>query len=177
MIQIKSEREIGLMREAGRILRETRTYLESYIKPGISTLELDKMAEIFILKQGATPAFKGYNDFPGTLCTSVNEEVVHGIPSAKRILKEGDIVTLDIGVTYKGYHADSAKTYPVGEVSQDILKLLEVCEASMYVGIEQAKPGNRVSDISHAIESYVKPYGYGIVRRISPGHGIGRSLP
>lgn len=175
MIQIKSTREIELMREAGRILKETRTYLESYIKPGISTLELDLLAEAFILKQGGKPSFKGYNDFPGTLCTSINEVVVHGIPSKKHILKDGDIITLDIGVNYKGYHADSAKTYPVGNISSELSQLLKVCEESLYEGIKMAVPGNHVSDISHAIESYIKPYGYGIVEEFT-GHGIGRTL-
>lgn len=175
MIQIKSMREINLMRKAGKILVETRKYLEDFIKPGISTLKLDKLAEEFIIKQGALPSFKGYNDFPGSICTSVNEEVVHGIPSANRILKDGDIITVDIGVNYKGYHADAAKTYPVGNITDDLKQLLDVCEKALYVGIELAKPGNHVSDISHAIESFLKPYGYGIVEEFT-GHGIGRSL-
>ena len=175
MILIKSQREIELMREAGRILDLTRQMLETHIKPGISTLQLDALAEDFILKLGATPSFKGYHGFPGSICTSINEVVVHGIPSSKHILKEGDIITLDFGVNYKGYHADSATTYPVGQVSDEVQKLLEITEKSLYVGLEQAKPGNYVSDISHAIESYVKPFGYGIVEEFT-GHGIGRSL-
>ncbi len=175
MIQIKSQREIELMREAGRILDLTRKMLEEHIKPGISTLQLDQLAESFIINLGATPSFKGYHGFPGSICTSINEVVVHGIPSNKHILKEGDIITLDFGVNYKGYHADSATTYPVGKVTPEIEKLLEVTEKSLYVGLEQAKPGNQVSDISHAIETYVKPFGYGIVEEFT-GHGIGRSL-
>lgn len=175
MIQIKSQREIELMREAGRILDLTRKMLEEHIKPGISTLQLDQLAESFIINLGATPSFKGYHGFPGSICTSINEVVVHGIPSNKHILKEGDIITLDFGVNYKGYHADSATTYPVGKVTLEIEKLLEVTEKSLYVGLEQAKPGNQVSDISHAIETYVKPFGYGIVEEFT-GHGIGRSL-
>lgn len=175
MIQIKSQREIELMREAGRILDLTRKMLEEHIKPGISTLQLDQLAESFIINLGATPSFKGYHGFPGSICTSINEVVVHGIPSNKHILKEGDIITLDFGVNYKGYHADSATTYPVGKVKPEIEKLLEVTEKSLYVGLEQAKPGNQVSDISHAIETYVKPFGYGIVEEFT-GHGIGRSL-
>ncbi len=175
MIQIKSQREIELMREAGRILDLTRKMLEEHIKPGISTLQLDQLAESFIINLGATPSFKGYHGFPGSICTSINEVVVHGIPSNKHILKEGDIITLDFGVNYKGYHADSATTYPVGKVTPEIQKLLEVTEKSLYVGLEQAKPGNQVSDISHAIETYVKPFGYGIVEEFT-GHGIGRSL-
>ena len=175
MIQIKSQREIELMREAGRILDETRRLLESHLKPGVSTLQLDHLAEEYILSLGATPSFKGYHGFPGSICTSINEVVVHGIPSTKQVLKEGDIITLDFGVNYKGYHADSATTYPIGEVSPNISKLLEVTEKALYVGLEMAKPGNYVSDISHAIESYVKPFGYGIVEEFT-GHGIGREL-
>jgi methionyl aminopeptidase len=163
------------MREAGRILDLTRHMLETHIKPGISTLQLDALAEDFILKLGATPSFKGYHGFPGSICTSINEVVVHGIPSSKHVLKEGDIITLDFGVNYKGYHADSATTYPVGQVSDEVKKLLEITEKSLYVGLEQAKPGNHVSDISYAIESFVKPFGYGIVEEFT-GHGIGRDL-
>jgi methionyl aminopeptidase len=175
LILIKSQREIELMREAGRILDLTRQMLAEHLKPGISTHQLDTLAEDFIKKMGGTPSFKGYHGFPGSICTSINEVVVHGIPSVKHILKEGDIITLDFGVIYKGYHADSATTYPVGEVSEAIKKLLEVTEKSLYIGLEQAKPGNHVSDISHAIESYVKPFGYGIVEEFT-GHGIGRDL-
>ncbi|MCF7930759.1 MAG: type I methionyl aminopeptidase [Acholeplasmataceae bacterium] len=175
MIQIKSKREIELMREAGRILELTRQMLEEHIKPGISTHQLDQLAENFISNLGATPSFKGYHGFPGSICASINEVVVHGIPSKKEILKEGDIITLDFGVNYKGYHADSATTYPVGEIKPEIQQLLDVTKKSLYIGLEQAKPGNRVSDISHAIESFVKPYGYGIVEEFT-GHGIGRDL-
>lgn len=175
MIQIKSKREIELMREAGHMLEQTRRLLEKHIKPGISTLQLDELAENFIVSLGATPSFKGYHGFPGSICASINEVVVHGIPSKKHILKEGDIITLDFGVNYKGYHADSATTYAVGHISNEIKQLLDITEKSLYVGLEQAKPGNRVSDISHAIESFVKPYGYGIVEEFT-GHGIGRSL-
>lgn len=163
------------MREAGRILELTRQMLEEHIKPGISTHQLDQLAENFISNLGATPSFKGYHGFPGSICASINEVVVHGIPSKKDILKEGDIITLDFGVNYKGYHADSATTYPVGEIKPEIQQLLDVTKKSLYVGLEQAKPGNRVSDISHAIESFVKPYGYGIVEEFT-GHGIGRDL-
>ncbi|MFA6800740.1 MAG: type I methionyl aminopeptidase [Acholeplasmataceae bacterium] len=175
MIQIKSNREIELMREAGRILEVTREMVKNHIHPGVSTYHLDQLAETHIRSLGGIPSFKGYQGFPGTICASVNEVVVHGIPSKKVILKEGDIVTLDFGVNYKGYHADSATTYPVGEVTDDIKKLLEVTEASLYEGLKFAKPGNRVSDISHAIEVYIRPYGYGIVEEFT-GHGIGRSL-
>ena len=163
------------MREAGRILDETRLMLKEHIKPGVTTHDLDKLAENYIRNLGAIPSFKGYHGFPGSLCTSVNEVVVHGIPSKTKKLKDGDIVTLDFGVYYKGYHADSATTFPVGKITDDIKQLLEVTERSLYVGLEQAKPGNRVSDISHAIEAYVKPFGYGIVEEFT-GHGIGREL-
>lgn len=175
MIQIKSQREIELMREAGRILDLTRDMLKEHIKPGVSTHHLDQLAEKFILNLGATPSFKGYHGFPGSICASINEVVVHGIPSQSHVLKEGDIITLDFGVYYKGYHADSATTYPVGKISDEIKQLLEVTEKALYVGLEQAKPGNYVSDISHAIETFVKPYGYGIVEEFT-GHGIGREL-
>jgi len=175
VIQIKSTREIELMREAGRILDETRKMLATHIKSGVTTHHLDQLAEDYILKQGAAPSFKGYYGFPGSICASVNEVVVHGIPSKKKILKDGDIITLDFGVNYKGYHADSATTYPVGEISEALKKLLEVTEQALYVGLKMAKPGNYVSDISHAIESFVKPYGYGIVEEFT-GHGIGREL-
>ena len=163
------------MREAGHILEMTRIMLQEHIKQGVSTYHLDQLAESFIVSLGATPSFKGYHGFPGSICTSVNEVVVHGIPSKKKILKEGDIITLDFGVFYKGYHADSATTYPVGEVTDEIKELLSVTEASLYEGLKQAKPGNHVSDISFAIESFIKPYGYGIVEEFT-GHGIGREL-
>ena len=163
------------MREAGRILELTRQMVKNHINPGVSTFHLDQLAETHIRSLGGTPSFKGYQGFPGSICASVNEVVVHGIPSESIKLKEGDIVTLDFGVNYKGYHADSATTYPVGEVSDEVKKLLEITEASLYEGLKFAVPGNHVQDISHAIESFVKPYGYGIVEEFT-GHGIGRSL-
>lgn len=175
MIQIKSKREIELMREAGNILDMTRNMLKEHVKPGISTHHLDQLAENYIKSLGAIPSFKGYHGFPGSICASVNEVVVHGIPSKRKVLKEGDIITLDFGVIYKGYHADSATTYPVGHIDEKLEELLKITEESLYVGLAQAKPGNHVSDISHAIEAYVKPYGYGIVEEFT-GHGIGREL-
>lgn len=175
MIQIKSQREIELMREAGHILELTRQMLEKHLRAGISTHHLDQLAEAFIIEHGATPSFKGYHGFTGSICTSINEVVVHGIPSLKHTLKEGDIITLDFGVNYKGYHADSATTYPIGVISDEIKQLLDVTEKALYVGLEKAKPGNHVSDISAAIEAYVKPFGYGIVEEFT-GHGIGREL-
>jgi methionyl aminopeptidase len=175
VITIKSKREIELMREAGRMVALTRDYLKDHIAVGVSTKQLDELAEAYILSLGGIPSFKNYNGFPGSICVSVNEVVVHGIPSKKVILKEGDIVTLDIGVQYKGYHGDSAWTYGVGKISNEDQQLLDVTLNSLFEGLKQAKPGNRVSDISHAIESYVKPYRYGIVEEFT-GHGIGLSL-
>lgn len=175
MIIIKSQREIELMREAGNILALTREMLVPHIKPGITTAKLDKLAEQFIISKGAKPSFKDYNGFTGSLCTSVNEVVVHGIPSHKKVLKNGDIITIDIGVDYKGYHADSAYTYPVGKISSEVEKLLQVTKDALYEGLKYAKPGNHVSDMSHAIEQFAKPYGYGIVEEFT-GHGIGTSL-
>lgn len=163
------------MREAGRILALTRQMVKDHIRPGVSTYHLDQLAENHIKSLGGIPSFKGYQGFPGSICASVNEVVVHGIPSKKDILKEGDIVTLDFGVNYKGYHADSATTYPVGKISDEVKKLLDITEQSLYEGLKFAKPGNRVSDMSHAIETFVKPYGYGIVEEFT-GHGIGQSL-
>lgn len=175
MITIKSDREISLMREAGRMVALTREEVKKHIKPGMDTKTLDKIAEDFIISLGGVPSFKDYNGFPGSVCLSVNEVVVHGIPSKKVILKEGDIVSLDIGVLYKGYHGDSAWTYPVGQISKENQQLLDVTLQSLYEGLKAIKPGNRVSDISHAIESYVKPFGYGIVEEFT-GHGIGSKL-
>ena len=174
MIILKSQREIDIMREAGRMVALTREEVRKHIKPGITTAKLDEIAETHIRSLGGVPSFKGYHGFPGSVCLSVNEVVVHGIPS-DLVLKEGDILTLDIGVYYKGYHADSAWTFPVGVISDENKKLLEVTLNSLYAGLKMAIPGNRVSDISHAVEAYVKPYGYGIVEEFT-GHGIGRSL-
>lgn len=175
MIYYKSKREIEIMRNAGLILAETRLELERHLKPGISTLELDKIAEDYIKSRGALASFKNYEGFPGSLCASVNEEVIHGIPSKKRILKDGDIISIDLGVNYQGYHADSAWTYAIGDVKPEVLELMKITEEALYQGLEAAKPGNRVGDISYAIESYVNQFGYGIVREFT-GHGIGKSL-
>ena len=152
MITIKSEREIELLREAGRIVALTHQELQKHIRPGISTLELDEIAEKTIRSYGATPSFKGYGGFPGSICASVNEVVVHGIPKKNIILHDGDIVALDIGACYKGYHGDSAWSYAVGNIDSDAQKLMEATEKALFAGLAMAKPGNRLTDISHAIE-------------------------
>jgi methionyl aminopeptidase len=175
MILLKSKREIELMKEAGRIVAVTHRVIKDAIKPGISTYELDKLAEKVIREHGATPSFKGYNGFKGSICASINNVVIHGIPSKKHILKNGDIISIDIGACYKGYHGDSAWTYPVGEISEERKRLLKVTEESLYAGLEYAKPSNRLSDISHAIEKYVLENGYSVVLDFS-GHGVGSKL-
>ena len=174
MIIIKSQKEIEIMREAGKIVAETHEILRSAITPGISTLELDKIAEENIRKYNAIPSFKGYGGFPGTICASVNEEVVHGIPG-NRVLKDGDIVSLDVGAYYKGYHSDSAKTHGVGIISEEDRKLIEVAKESFYEGIKFAKLGYRLSDISHAIQAHVEKHGFSVVRDLV-GHGVGSEL-
>jgi methionyl aminopeptidase len=174
MIICKTPREIEIMREAGKIVALTRKELEKHIRPGITTKELDAIAEEVIRQYGAIPSFKGYNGFPGSICASVNEELVHGIPG-DRVLKEGDIISIDVGAQYNGYHADSAWTYPVGEIAAETKKLLEVTEKSLYIGLEEAKPGARLSNISHAIQTYVESHHFSIVREYV-GHGIGQDL-
>lgn len=174
MIILKSANELERMRQAGKIVYLTHQELKQIIQPGVTTKELDQLAEQVIRKYGATPSFKGYNGFPGSICTSVNEELVHGIPGNRK-LKEGDIISIDIGACYEGYHGDSAWTYPVGTISPEAKKLLEVTEASLYKGLEQAKPGARLGDISHAIQTVAEQAGFSIVREYV-GHGIGQSL-
>ena len=174
MIKIKSEREIELMRQAGEIVGLTHNYLKQFIKPGITTLELDKLANDYILKQNATPSFKGLYGFPGTICISVNEEVVHGIPSHRK-LKDGDIVTLDIGACYKGYHGDSAWTYTVGNVKPEILDLLKETEESLFAGLSVIKAGARVGDIGYAVSEVAKKYKLGVVKELV-GHGVGSDV-
>ncbi|MBA4537037.1 type I methionyl aminopeptidase [Bacillus aquiflavi] len=174
MIICKTPREIEVMRKAGRIVALTHKELQKHIVPGMTTKELDVIAENFIRKHDATPSFKGYNGFRGSICTSVNNELVHGIPS-DRVLEEGDIISIDIGAKYNGYHGDSAWTYPVGKIDSDTEYLLEVTEVSLYKGLEEAKPGARLSNISHAIQMYVEANGFSIVREYV-GHGIGQDL-
>lgn len=174
-ISIKTEKEIELMQESGRILALVLKELESYIKPGISTLEIDRKCYEIIKGYGCRPSFLNYNGFPASLCVSVNDEVVHGIPDKDHILKEGDIVSLDCGVIYEGYHSDAARTVPVGEISEEAKKLIEVTEKSFFEGIKYAKAGKHLHEISEAIQTYVESFGFSVVRDLV-GHGIGRNL-
>jgi methionyl aminopeptidase len=174
MVIIKSLREIEQLKRSNAMVAEVFEKLRSMIVPGITTRELDQVAEEYILSKGARPAFKGYRGFPATLCISINDEVVHGIPGQRR-LKEGDIVSLDVGVNYVGYFGDAAITLPVGEVDPEAKRLLEVTERALYIGIENAKTGNRLFDISYAIQSWVESHGFSVVRDFV-GHGIGREL-
>lgn len=174
MISIKSEREISLMRKAGNIVYRTHKYLEPYIKPGITTKELDKLAYDFIISQDATPSFLNYQGYPASICTSINDEVVHGIPGNRK-LKNGDIIGIDIGACYQGYHGDSAWSYVVGSVSREKAYLLEHTEKALYEGLKQVKPGNRIGDISNAIETYANNHKLGVVRELV-GHGIGNHV-
>lgn len=174
MIICKTPREIEIMREAGRIVALTHQELKKHIVPGITTKELDKVAEAFIRKCNATPSFKGYNGFTGSICASVNEELVHGIPG-DRVLNNGDIISIDIGAEYNGYHGDSAWTYAVGSIDEETQRLLDVTEESLYKGLNEAKPGDRLSNISHAIQTYVEANGFSVVREYV-GHGIGQDL-
>ena len=175
MISVKSLREIELMRTAGKITGETLQLLAESIVPGITTLELDQLAENYIRKCGAVPSFKNYGGFPKSLCASVNDEVIHGIPSKTKVLKEGDIISFDIGACYKGYHGDAARTVAVGKIPDEAQKLIDVTKQSFFEGIAFAKPGQRVSDISAAIQKYAEGFGYGIVRDYV-GHGVGSEL-
>lgn len=174
MIICKSEVELGFMREAGRIVAETHRLLAKSIEPGITTLELDSIAESFIRSQDATPSFKGYNGFSGSICASVNEELVHGIPG-KRKLNEGDIISIDIGAEYRGYHGDSAWTYGVGKITEAAQQLLDVTEQSLYAGLALVKPDVRLYTISHAIQRVIEDAGFSVVREYV-GHGIGAAL-
>ena len=174
MIIIKNDKEIDLMRIAGRIVAETLLLVEKKVKPGITTAELDRIAEEFITKHGAIPSFKGLYGFPASLCISVNEQVVHGIPGGY-VLKEGDIVSVDCGAHINGFHGDAARTFAVGNISEEANKLIKVTEESFFKGLEFAKVGNRLTDISHEIQRYVEASGFSVVRDFV-GHGIGRSV-
>ena len=174
MIIIKTEKEIDLMRQAGKIVAETLLLVEKKVKPGVTTAELDRIAEEFITKHGAKPSFKGLYGFPASLCISVNEQVVHGIPGGY-VLKEGDIISVDCGAEINGFHGDAARTFAVGEISEEARKLITVTEESFFKGVEAAVVGNRLSDISHNIQKYVEANGFSIVRDFV-GHGIGRAV-
>lgn len=174
MIVIKSNNEIDIMREAGKIVAGAHRLVKKAIVPGITTAELDRVAKDYILKKGAVPAFKGYQGYPANICTSLNNQVVHGIPGPIP-LKEGDIVSVDIGAFYNGYCGDAARTHPVGQITPEAKKLIEVTRNSFYKGLEFAKEGYRLTDISHAIQSYVEDYGYSVVRALV-GHGIGQEM-
>jgi len=175
MIILKSRREIDIMREANRIVAQTHAFLSEKMKPGISTAELDQLADEFIRSKGAVPSFKGYQGFPASVCISINEEVVHGIPTDHRYLEDGDIVSIDIGTFYEGFKGDAARTHAVGSISKNASKLLKVTEESLLKGIEKAVIGNRLFDISHAVQEYVENNGLSVVRDYV-GHGIGREM-
>jgi len=175
MIYYKSAREITLMREGGRILAEVVERLRALAKAGTSTLEIDEAVEAFLGERGAKPAFKGYRGFPATVCISINEEVVHGIPSPRRRLKEGDIVGFDLGCIVEGYYADCAVTLPIGEIPTAVQKLLDVTRESLELAIQECRPDRRLSDVSHAVQRHVEAHGFGVVRSFV-GHGIGRAL-
>ena len=174
MIICKSDAELKLMREAGRIVADTHCLMAKAVEPGITTLELDRIAEKYIRSQGATPSFKGYNGFPGSICTSVNEELVHGIPGKRKLL-EGDIISIDIGAEFQGYHGDSAWTYAVGSISDDAQRLLDVTEASLYAGLAIVKQDVRLYTVSNAIQQCIEEAGMAVVREYV-GHGIGAKL-
>ena len=174
-VTIKSPREIELMREAGRILAKTHEELAKNLRPGMSTWDIDHMGEEIIRSYGCIPSFKNYNGYPASICVSVNDEVVHGIPHKEHFLDEGDIVSLEAGVIYKGYHSDAARTYGIGQIDDDAKKLIEVTRQSFFEGIKFAKAGNHLNDISAAIQKYAESFGFGVVRDLV-GHGIGSHL-
>lgn len=167
--------EIVLMKKAGQLTRDALNYAETLIKPGISTLELDNLVKKFIIESGGQPSFLGYDGFPGSICASVNDMVVHGIPSANIILKEGDIISVDVGVIYKGYNGDAARTFPVGKISPEKARLIEVTKQCFFEGIKHLKVGDRLGKMSHAIQAYAEKNGYSVVRELV-GHGIGRKM-
>ena len=175
MIQLKNADQIKIMKEAGRITGEALLVARDHVRPGISTYELDRLVREHIEKAGAKPSFLGYGGFPGSACVSINDEVIHGIPSKKRFLEEGDIVKVDVGAFYKGFHGDSARTIPVGRVSDEAMKLIEVTRASFFAGVEQMKIGNRLGDVGAAIDGLVTANGFSTVKRYI-GHGIGHEL-
>jgi methionyl aminopeptidase len=175
VIVCRSAAELEQMREAGRLVGEVLTELAAAVAPGISTADLDELAEKRIRQAGATPAFKGYHGYPATICASVNDEVIHGIPSGRRVLNEGDVISIDVGASMNGYFGDSAVTLPVGKISEKAATLLRVTEEALHKAIEAARPGNRVSDIGHAVQRHVEAYGFSVVREFV-GHGIGQKM-
>lgn len=175
MIILKTPQEIALIERASRVVALTIALLREQVKPGVTTADLDRLAEEFITGEGAVPAFKGYRGYPATLCTSVNEEVVHGIPSSRRRLEEGDIIGIDVGAIVEGYYGDAAVTLPVGRISDEAARLIRVTEASLAAGLAQVRAGNRLSDISHAVQTVAEDAGYSVVTDFV-GHGIGRNL-
>lgn len=175
MIILKTGRELSIMREACRISAGALKLIGSAVEPGVTTAELDRLAEQYILKQGAKPNFKHYNGFPATACISINNEVIHGIPSHKRKIQAGDIVSVDLGALFEGYHGDNAATFAAGDISPEAKRLMDATRESLYAGIEAARHGGRIGDISHAVQSYVEARGYSVVRQFV-GHGVGTSL-
>jgi methionyl aminopeptidase len=177
MIKIKTKEDVWKMQKAGSIVADVLSMIEEYIKPGLSTWDLDQAAEKLIRKSGAVPSFKGYGNppFPGSVCASIDHEVVHGIPSKNRIIEEGMLVSIDVGAYIDGFHGDAARTFAVGQVSQDKLDLLRVTEECFWKGLELARPGNRLGDLSAAVQKHAEDHGYGVVRELT-GHGIGRDL-
>jgi methionyl aminopeptidase len=175
VIVCRSAAELERMREAGRLVGEVLTELSAMIAPGITTADLDRAAEKRIVAAGAVPAFKGYHGYPATICSSINEEVIHGIPSGRRILQEGDVVSIDVGASLDGYYGDSAMTLPVGPVSEEAATLLRVTEEALYKAIDRARPGGRISDIGHAVQQHVEAFGFSVVREFV-GHGIGQRM-
>jgi methionyl aminopeptidase len=175
VIVCRSAAELERMREAGRLVGEVLTELSAHVGPGVSTADLDELAEKRIRQAGATPAFKGYHGYPATICASINDEVIHGIPSGRRVLADGDIISIDVGASLDGYFGDSALTLPVGHVSEQAATLLRVTEESLYLAIERVRPGGRVSDIGHAVQRHVEAHGFSVVREFV-GHGIGQRM-
>jgi methionyl aminopeptidase len=175
VIVCRSAAELERMRDAGRLVGEVLTELAAHVKPGVTTADLDALAEKRIAQAGATPAFKGYHGYPATICASINEEVIHGIPSGRRVLNEGDIISIDVGASLGGYFGDSAVTLPVGPVSEDAATLLRVTEEALFKAIERVRVGGRISDIGHAVQQHVEAYGFSVVREFV-GHGIGQRM-
>jgi methionyl aminopeptidase len=175
VIICRSAAELERMREAGRLVGEVLSELTARVKPGVTTAELDELAEARIRRAGATPAFKGYHGYPATICASINEEVIHGIPSGRRVLNEGDVISIDVGASLDGYFGDSAVTLAVGKVSESAATLLRVTEESLFKAIERVRPGGRISDIGHAVQAHVEAYGFSVVREFV-GHGIGQRM-